>query len=182
MQAPFRMTGRHAFMRIMVTAMILILTQVIATLPANAHPRKESETDITFNPQTQTTEIVHRFRIPDAETAVQAAYGGNLDLIGDEKVRIAFGFYIQDHFMLTANGRRIETDLIGAEIADGWLWVYQEAPALPPDGDFILRFNALMETYSQQVNLVNVRLAGEVQSFILYRQSPWVRFRSGDPK
>lgn len=155
---------------------LLALCAVIMSHTAHAHPRKESETDISFNVQTGKTEIIHRFRIPDAEDAIQEAYGDDLDLIENEKVRLAFGFYVMDHFMLSVDGMKVETELIGAEINDGWLWVYFEAPPLPESGVYILRFNALMDTHPEQANLVNVRLFGEVKSFALFRQSPWVTF------
>ncbi len=156
--------------------LLFLIGFVSSTSLAEAHPRKESETEIQFNALSQKTEIIHRFRISDAEEALQNAHGKGLDLLNDQTVQLAFGYLVQDHFMLTANGKKVETEMVGAELQDGSIWVYQESAPLPQTAEYILRFNALIDTFPQQVNIVNVRLYDQVQTFHLFRQAPWVTF------
>ena len=164
------------------TFLIISLATLFLSGTADAHPRKESETEITFNEQTQKTEIVSKFRVVDAEDVIQKVYGDGLDLIKSPKVQFAFGYYVQDNFFLSQDGKKLSTEMVGAEIRDGALWVYQEASPLPVNARYILRFPAMMETYPQQVNQVNIRLHDQVKSFPIYRQSSWVSFDFKTPE
>lgn len=159
------------------TAFALALILLAFTLPAVAHPRKEAETEITYNPNTDKVEIVHRFRLIDAENAVQNFYDRNFDIVNDPAAQASFGEYVEERFTLKGRNQNIVLNFVGGEIDDGWVWIYQETDPLPEDGLYILRADALMDLYPKQVNIVNVRLYDEVQTFILNRTSPWIAFR-----
>jgi hypothetical protein len=161
------------FFRLIVTAFIALALPA----PGHAHPRKEAETDVTFNEHSGLVEILHRFQVHDAEAALQKAEGSGLNLLEDAQAQSLFGAYIEDRFSITHNGKPIELALVGGEFDNGMLWIYQESAPLPEDGLYVLRDTALMDAIPQQLNIVNIRLYDGVQSFILSRNSPWVTFR-----
>lgn len=157
--------------------LLIIAAILTAALPASAHPRKEAEIEISFNEHTGKVEIIHRYRLTDAEQALQAVYGAGLDLMADPAAQAQFGAYIEDSFALKGQSPDLHLTLVGGEIDQGSVWIYQESDPLPEDGLFLLRNTALMETFPSQVNIVNVRLYGDVQTFLLTRSMPWVAFR-----
>ena len=155
----------------------LVLLMTFAGLQAQAHPRKEAEIEITFNANTNKTEIVHRYRVADAEQALQKAKGAGLSIMTDPEAQALFGDYVEARISLTHNGKTVPLTLVGGEIADGWLWIYQEAEPLPEEGLYVFRHSALMDRYGEQVSIINVRRYDQVQSFILSRTAPWATFR-----
>ncbi len=154
-----------------------LLPVLIFALPASAHPRKETFVEITYNPRTEKVEIVHRFRISDAEAAVQANYKAGLDIVNDEYAQAAFGVYVEEHFLLLGEGQTIDLEFVGGEIEDGSVWIYQETDLIPEDGLYVLRDTTMMDVANDQTNIINIRLYDQVQSFVLTRTSPWVAFR-----
>lgn len=162
------------------TGLLACLAMAIASClfsPAQAHPRKEAFVEIVYNENTEKVEIIHRFRIPEAEAAIQQNYEAGLDLLTQDRAQAAFGMYVEERFTLMGNGRKIELELVAGEISEGSVWIYQETDPLPQDGLYLLRDTTLMDVARDQTNIVNIRLYDEVQSFVLNRTSPWVAFR-----
>ena len=154
-----------------------LMAAVLAAPLAQAHPRQEAETDITYNANTDMVEVVHRFRIADAETALHEIVAPGLDIIQSAEAQAAFGQYVEDRFSIVANGEPLKLTLVGGEIDAGYVWIYEEAPPLPQEGLYVVRHDALMDALPAQTNIVNVRLFDQTQTFILTRTSPWAIFR-----
>jgi len=155
----------------------LVFAVFAATPDANAHPRKEAEISIELNENTGRIEVVHRYRIIDSEDVIQALYEPTLSIKEDARAQALFGAYAVEKFQLSRNGQPIELTLEGGEIDDGYVWIYQTTGPLPRDGTYVLRASALMDVHPTQVNIVNVRLFDDVQTFIFSRSSPWATFR-----
>lgn len=163
------------FFRLLTCAFaFVILTGSPAAL---AHPSKEAITEISFNERTGKVEIVHRFRLIDAEQAIQAMHGEGLDILTDPEAQALFGDHVRDSFILRGKGMDIELEFVGGEPRDGYVWIYQETDPLPEDGLYLVRHDTMMDVYPKQVSIVNVRLYDDVQTFILTRSSPWTAFR-----
>lgn len=157
---------------------LILLSLLIAGTPAaSAHPRREAEIDISFNPNSGLTEIVHRYRILDSEAVVQSLFDPSLGIKEDPEAQALFGEYIENRFSLRHDGKRVPLELVGGEINDGYIWIYQTAAELPKDGIYVLRASELMDVHTDQVNIVNVRLHDQVQSFVFSRSAPFVTFR-----
>ncbi|MAP94717.1 MAG: hypothetical protein CMK07_07180 [Ponticaulis sp.] len=144
---------------------------------AHAHPRKEANIEVSFNERTQVTEVVHRYRIIDAEDLIQALYEPTLSIKEDAEAQALFGDYISERFSLRHGGKTVDLELVGGEIDDGYVWIYQTADALPQEELYVMRATALMDVHSDQVNIVNVRLYDDTQTFIFSRSTPFVTFR-----
>lgn len=157
----------------------LLMAVIALLLPAmaQAHPRKEAEIDITYIPHSELVEIVHRFQVHDAETALQAAEGAGLSLLEDERAQALFAAYVEERFSISRNGKPLELKLVGGEFENGMLWIYQESAPLPEDGLYVLRDTTLMNAIPDQLNIINIRLYDDVQSFVLSRSAPWATFR-----
>ncbi|MEM8771605.1 MAG: DUF6702 family protein [Pseudomonadota bacterium] len=134
---------------------------------AFAHQQKAAVTEILFNARTNNIEVAHRFIMHDAEHAARAELGIDGDLYGSPETRSAFAAYVAERFSLTApDGASLQLVLQGAEIKDGYLWVYQETQA--PDGldALSVRHGALRDVWPDQVNRVNVKRGDEVRTLV----------------
>lgn len=158
---------------------LILLTSLFlgSALTASAHPRREAEIEISFNEHTSLTEIVHRYRIIDSEDVVQALYEPTLSIKEDARAQALFGEYVEDRFSLRHDGKAMPLELVGGEIDDGYIWIYQTTDQLPEDGLYVLRPSALMDVHSDQVNIVNIHLYGDTQTFIFTRSAPFATFR-----
>lgn len=154
-----------------------LLAIVFMASSAFAHPTKEAETEIRYNMNSGKVEIVHRFHINDAEQAVQLNYGTGLDLVNDAKAQASFGAYIEDRFSLLKDGKVVPLTLVGGELDDGSVWIYQETDALDATASYSMENTALMDTFSDQRNTVYIRLNGQTQTFTLSKRMPIVHFR-----
>lgn len=139
---------------------------LFAGLQASAHELKSALTEILFNPRSGHVEIAHRFIIHDAEHASDAGRGEAVDLAGDPVARRRFARRVASQFAIAdASGTPYDLTLVGSEIENGYLWVYQEIDIDTVSTDTILiRQDALRAHWPDQVNRVNVRRASEVRS------------------
>ena len=130
-----------------------------------AHQQKEAISTILFNERTGNIEISHRFYIHDAEHAVKGILNGKADLIKDKDTQSAFAKYVTERFSLAINQDQIvSSQLLGQEVEGKFFWVYQEAPISAKPQKISVRFDALMEVWPSQRNIVNIEGLGPIKS------------------
>lgn len=129
-----------------------------------AHPQKASLTDVTLNTRTQSVEIVHRFVLHDAEQAVQRLNGAGASLLDDPAQLEAFALYVAERVTASTDAGPVELTLLGGEIDDGYVWIYQETGIQPALNSLKLNSKALLDVFPTQQNTVNIRIGGTVRS------------------
>lgn len=133
-----------------------------------AHQQKEAISTILFNSRSGNIEISHRFYIHDAEHAVKRILDKQADLMTDEAAQKAFADYVVAHFTVSFNQEgALPLKLLGQEIAGKFFWVYQEAAIVSQPSQIEVSYNALMEIWPSQRNIVNVEGVGELKSLEL---------------
>ena len=157
--------------------LLLSLGMICLPLTAHAHPRKEAEIAITYNERSGLTEIVHRYRIIDSEDVVQELYEPTLAIQENPEAQALFAEYITERFSIRHDGKPVQLELVGGEIDDGYVWIYQTTSPLPEGGLYVMRSSALVDVHPDQVNIVNVRLFDRTQTFIFSRSAPFITFR-----
>ena len=164
-------------LRALLSGLCLALLALVFAFNADAHPRKEAETEITYNANADRVEIIHRYRIHDSEEVLHRLHDdSSLSIMTDLEAQALFGDYISQRFSMARNGAQIPLELVGGEIEDGFIWIYQIAPPLPEDGLYVLRSSELMDVHPEQTNIVHVRLFDRDQTFIFTRSTPWATF------
>jgi hypothetical protein len=143
---------------------LLLAAAVALTVAAHAHQQKAAVTRVLFNERSGNIEVMHRFRLHDAEHAVREIFGGDADMLSVPRTRDRFAAYVADRFELGAGGEALALDLLGSEIDGQHLWVYQETPIPATIGTLTMRHDALRDLWPAQSNLVNVQRGGEVRS------------------
>ncbi len=154
----------------MIRRTFLTTVLIAAVFPggvAFAHQQKVALTEILFNSRTGNIEVAHRFIMHDAEHAARQELGIDGDLYGSLESRTAFAEYVAARFSIaTPEGAALPLSLLGTEIKDGYLWVYQETPAPEALDALAVRCDALRDVWPDQVNRVNVKRSGEVRTLI----------------
>ena len=142
----------------------LFLGLLFAVPYSLAHQQKSAISTVSFNPRTQKIEIMHRFRMHDAEHAVKHIFGKNADIINSETTQKQFNDYVNKHFAMLANGDPLPLTQVGYENDGKFFWVYQETTEPPILENLSIRHNALRDIWPNQVNTINIEGKGKLQT------------------
>jgi hypothetical protein len=146
---------------------------LLAAGQAAAHEQKEAVTRVLFNPRSGNIEVMHRFLLHDAEHVVKRLRGADADILGSADDRTYFADYVHASFSLAdAAGRTLPLKPVGSDIEGRFLWVYSETAIPPAIESLIVRQEALLDIWPDQVNLVNVERNGTVRSAVCTRENP----------
>ena len=151
-----KMKNNHIF--------ILMLGLLFAAPYSSAHQQKSAISTISFNPNTHNIEIMHRFRIHDAEHAVKHIFGKDADIIDSKKTQKQFNDYVNNHFSMFASGNDLKLMSVGYESDGQFFWVYQETPEPPALENLSIGHNALRDIWENQVNTINIEGKGQLQT------------------
>ncbi|MCB1685575.1 MAG: DUF6702 family protein [Pseudomonadales bacterium] len=169
-------------------AVALVLCTTFAATTADAHRLRVAITTLLFNDHSGRIEVMHRFYLHDAEHALTELMGRGADLFDSVEDRQRFAVYVHERFELgvlddsdTLNGnkspdenvRPLPLRLIGAEIEDDSLWVYQAIalPATPISGLQVSQ-RALQDIWPDQVNTVNIERKGRISTLTFRADTP----------
>ncbi len=145
--------------------LVLVVFGVLPAPPAMAHQAKAAISTILFNSRTDNIEVMHRFILHDAEHAVSKIFGKDADIIGSEKTRKQFASYVAARFSVyRADGSSLSLNIVGQEITQGFIWVYQETPIPDELKSLTIDHKALQDIWVDQVNTVNIRRDNKVRT------------------
>ncbi|MGJ8680452.1 DUF6702 family protein [Paraglaciecola sp.] len=144
---------------LMATALLLV-TQL-----ASAHQQKSSISTVLFNPRTQNIEVMHRFRVHDAEHAVKQIFGKDADILDSKETQTQFSQYVDQRFSLFDNQQKpLPLKVVGYEIEGQFFWVYQETKQPAKLENLSIQHDALRDLWPEQVNTINVEGKGDLQT------------------
>jgi hypothetical protein len=135
-----------------------LLSGSAAPLPAFAHNYHMGITDISYNANTGSTEIVHTYTAHDVEALLANLYQRQFDL-GQPEDQAVLRRYIEQQFAISVGGKRLPLQWVGAQADAANITIYQELPqtALPPGA--VLRHMVLSDFIPGQLNTVNIAAA-----------------------
>jgi hypothetical protein len=135
-----------------------LLSGRAAPLPAFAHNYHMGITDISYNANTGSTEIVHTYTAHDVEALLANLYQRQFDL-GQPEDQAVLRRYIEQQFTISAGGKRLPLQWVGVQADAANITIYQELPqtALPPGA--VLRHVVLSDFIPGQLNTVNIAAA-----------------------
>ena len=143
----------------------LLGTLLFAAFSISAHQQKTAISTVLFNPRTENIEIMHRFRVHDAEHAVKEIFGKDADIIGSKETQQQFGDYVNQRFSLfDSEQQSLPLKMIGVELEGQFFWVYQETTQPTKLNNMTVRHNALRDLWPKQINTINVEGKGKLQT------------------
>ncbi|MEP1383953.1 MAG: DUF6702 family protein [Paraglaciecola sp.] len=144
---------------------LLVGTLLFTAFSLCAHQQKTSISTVLFNPRTNNIEIMHRFRVHDAEHAAKEIFGKDADMIDSESTQQQFSDYVNERFTLFDSQQQpIELKVVGHELEGNYFWVYQETTQPTKLENLTIRHDALRDLWPEQVNTINVEGKGKLQT------------------
>ena len=82
--------------------------------------------------------------------------------------------YIKNQFSVSSSGKKLQFDYLGKEISEGLdaVWIYMEAMDIEKPIELTLSNTILMESFSDQKNIMNVNVGGREKHIILSIDNP----------
>jgi hypothetical protein len=140
-------------------------TLLFAAFSLYAHQQKTAISTVLFNPRTENIEIMHRFRVHDAEHAVKEIFSKNADIIDSQTTQQQFGDYVNQRFNLfDSNQTSLPLKMVGVELEGKFFWVYQETIQPTKLDNLTIRHDALRDLWPEQINTINVEGKGKLQT------------------
>ena len=134
--------------------------------PALAHRSQTVLTTVMWNAASSVLEVTHRLHPHDAELALQQQMGIAQADITVVKNQAELMLYLEERFILTDGGRRLDLQPVGAEFETDTLLMYQQVSLKTPPARLAIDDRILRDVFEAQANLVNVRLAERTRTFL----------------
>ncbi|MDV6315863.1 DUF6702 family protein [Idiomarina sp. HP20-50] len=136
---------------------VLALTLLFALIPTvSAHRYFFGLTEISANENTGAVEIVHQYTLHDLQQALKKRFDKDFRLDqgnAEKKIRQ----WVNENFKLTsAQGKDITPNWVGFEADFQKIWIYQEVPKRDNLCEWEVSNTLLMDSFSAQVNTINV--------------------------
>ena len=140
-------------MKVKVFALVIC---VVLTLPALAHRYFFGLTEISSNQNTGAVEFVHQYTLHDVQHALSKLTGERFSL-DQENAEAVLQQWVTDNFTIKKpNGERVKLTWVGFEADYQKIWVYQELPKQKSLCGWEVSNTLLFDSFSAQVNTVNV--------------------------
>lgn len=138
------------------------------------HDLHLSKTEIRFNQETQSLEIVMHVFIDDLEIGIGDTKG-KLGLGTDREVIHADSIvseYLLDNFSMLSNDNHLPVSYLGKEVSDDLMafWVYMEVVEPPLADDILVRMTLFDDLYDDQKNIVDLKYDDGHREFALLRR------------
>ncbi|MFZ6800659.1 DUF6702 family protein [Undibacterium sp. Di24W] len=135
---------------------------------AHAHRFHAGITDISMNPNTGNTEIIHTFMAHDVEALLENLYQRQFDLSDPEDIQI-FQRYVEQQFILVSKEQRLPLKWVGLKVDPNSVIVFQEIEKQTLPEQISIRQAVLTDFLVDQVNTVNITKNGNTQSLTFTR-------------
>ncbi|MBK8473439.1 MAG: hypothetical protein IPL33_15555 [Sphingobacteriales bacterium] len=140
---------------------------------APKHDYHSSICQIDHNATEKTLEIAIGLFANDLRDAVIAATGDTINLdtgaAPDPYADPAISYYLAQHFSLRINGKAVEWQWVGKEIAPDQVWCYVVVPQVRRVKQLEVTNTVLFELFDDQINWVHLKAAGKKGSLALQK-------------
>ena len=145
---------------------------VLSSAAAAAHNYHMGIADISYNPRTGSTEIVHTYTAHDVATLLAKQAGRNVDL-GQAGSEPLLRRYAEQQFYVTAkDGKRLPLKWVGMKADADSVVIFQEVPGTRLAKGTRIHNAVLTDLIPTQKNTVNIQATGPVTTLIFDQGSP----------
>ncbi len=135
-----------------------------------SHKFYVSVTEIEYNEEVQSLQIISRVFTDDLEALLRERYNPSIKLLsnGDKgEVEANLKKYLGQKFRVQVNGKRYEVNYLGKEYEDDMTLMYLEVPNVSSVKSVKIKNAVLTDLFPEQKNLIHVELRGKTKSLIL---------------
>ncbi|MBC3881083.1 hypothetical protein H8K35_00785 [Undibacterium sp. LX40W] len=129
---------------------------VLMSAAAFAHRFHAGITDISMNPRSGNTEIVHTFMAHDVEALLENLYQRQFDLSDPDDVQVFKKYFEKQFYILNPKQEKLDIKWVGLRVDPNSVFVFQEIEkqALAPES--IVHQAVLTDFLVDQVNTLNI--------------------------
>lgn len=152
--------------------MMPLLNVLLSIFISFLHPFHVSINEISYNGKEKSIEITKKIFTDNLELALKnSGYTLYINKNNDINIKNAIHEYLKDKFHVSINGTRQQMEFIGYEIEEDAVWCYFQIQKIKAIKNATIFDATLLETYSDQVNLVHFTHNLKVESFKLDQAS-----------
>lgn len=142
-----------------------------ASMAAGAHNFHMGIADISYNPASGSTEVVHTYTGHDVEALLTQLYQRQFDL-GQEDSEAALRRYVEKQFYLVApDGKRLRLNWVGMKVNADNVVIFQEVERTRLAPATRIHNQLLIDFLPSQRNTLNVQDSGTIQTLFFDRQN-----------
>lgn len=149
-------------------ASTLVLASLGLSPLAHAHRFHAGITDISMNPNTGNTEIVHTFMAHDVEALLENLYQRQFDLSDPEDIAV-FKKYFEKQFAMADTAGILPLKWVGLKVDPNSVIVFQELEQRALPAQVSIRQAVLTDFLIDQVNTLNITQNGVTQTHTFTR-------------
>ena len=154
-------------------SLILASFFLLSGFKSGAHEFYLSVTEIEYNNEKQSLQIITRVFIDDFEDVLNERYGAELQLSEEaEEGAVADNIskYLKQKLRLQVNGEELQLNYLGKEYDADQLVLYIEVENLAPFNKIEVTNEILTDLFDDQKNVVHVKVNDKTKSLLLMRQ------------
>ena len=154
-------------------SLILASFFLLSGFKSGAHEFYLSVTEIEYNNEKQSLQIITRIFIDDFEDVLNERYGAELQLSEEaEEGAVAENIskYLKQKLRLQVNGEELQLNYLGKEYDADQLVLYIEVENLAPFNKIEVTNEILTDLFDDQKNVVHVKVNDKTKSLLLMRQ------------
>ncbi|WP_422091215.1 DUF6702 family protein [Tenacibaculum ovolyticum] len=152
----------------------LILFLILPLLSFGVHKYYISLTEIAYKEKTNSVQMIMNVFMDDIETAINKDYKVNLQLTTKnefEKTDSLFFNYLNKHFKVKINSKKVNYRFIGKEYDGDIVYFYLEIDNVLNPESIDIENDVLIEHFPEQQNLVKVSLKDQRKSLFLDKKN-----------
>ncbi len=146
--------------------LLIIFSFLMYSQQLSAHKFYVSITDMTYNSNSKSLEIVIKCFVDDLEKTIKSVHGQSLFLATEkesEQSDSILELYTQKHFSISTEEKIEQLNYLGHESDQDYVWIYVEIPKFKPKLPLNIKHSFLFELFNDQQN--KIRLLMHEQSF-----------------
>ena len=154
-------------------SLILASFFLLSGFKSGAHEFYLSVTEIEYNNEKQSLQIITRVFIDDFEDVLNERYGADLQLSEEaEEGAVAKNIskYLKQKLRLQVNGEELQLNYLGKEYDADQLILYIEVENVAPFKKIEVTNEILNDLFDDQKNVVHVKVNDKTKSLLLMRQ------------
>jgi len=154
-------------------SLILASFFLLSGFKSGAHEFYLSVTEIEYNNEKQSLQIITRVFIDDFEDVLNERYGAELQLSEEaEEGAVAENIskYLKQKLRLQVNGEELQLNYLGKEYDADQLILYIEVENVAPFKKIEVTNEILTDLFDDQKNVVHVKVNDKTKSLLLMRQ------------
>lgn len=148
----------------------ILLLLLVFSLSSFSHKFYVSVTEVEYNKETKSLQIISRIFIDDLEKLLQERYDRSVKLSMNKDegaVKPLISKYLNQKFSVEVDGKNYPFKYLGKEYEKDMAVLYIEVPNVPEFTSVKIKNAILTDLFGDQKNLVHVEYKGETKSLIL---------------